>query len=429
MSKPRRLTSEYVKSLPPAPLRNGKASTLLFKDTGHRAVSNLHLRVTSGGAKSWVLIARFPSAPRHPAPRRVGDALHMTLTEARDIAIEWNKLIAKKIDPQQQAKQEAREREAVAQAEARKNADTFGAIASAYTEKYASKKRRARDIAGVVRRDLVSRWGDLPIRAIAKRHVIGMLEDMEENNGTWAAGRAHAIGRALFEWALEREHVDANPFAAVRLNKIIGERRPRTRVLQPNDLKLFWAATEGQAYPSRPFHRLLLVLGVRRDELRHASWDEIDLDAALWRLPDYRVKNSEPRIIPLPRLACEILGELPRFAGGKFVFSLNGSKPWTAHSAAKARVERRMVELNGGKPIENWRHHDLRRSFRSNLSALPTVSFHLAELMLGHRQGGITATYDRHEYLPEQRAAYEAWCARLLGIVEPRAGNVVELRA
>ena len=51
---PQRLTAEYLHQLPAAPLKAGKTATVDVPDSGRGAVAGLRLRVTSGGAKSWV---------------------------------------------------------------------------------------------------------------------------------------------------------------------------------------------------------------------------------------------------------------------------------------------------------------------------------------------------------------------------------------
>jgi integrase len=89
----------------------------------------------------------------------------------------------------------------------------------------------------------------------------------------------------------------------------------------------------------------------------------------------------------------------------------------------KQRLDRRV----GPAISVAWTLHDLRRSMRTHLSALP-ISDTVAELMIGHKQRGIRAVYDRFAYLEEQRAGFELWAARLRDIVEPPPPNVVPLR-
>jgi len=45
---------------------------------------------------------------------------------------------------------------------------------------------------------------------------------------------------------------------------------------------------------------------VRPGELRHAEWDEFDLDAAEWRIPAEKMKMGATHIVPLSKQAMEI---------------------------------------------------------------------------------------------------------------------------
>ena len=61
--------------------------------------------------------------------------------------------------------------------------------------------------------------------------------------------------------------------------------------------------------------------------------------------------------------------------------------------------------------IDDWRLHDLRRSFATHLAALG-VAPHVISVMLNHRSGfrtGVTAIYNRHEYAKEAKAAWALW--------------------
>jgi integrase len=186
-------------------------------------------------------------------------------------------------------------------------------------------------------------------------------------------------------------------------------------------------ASAEDVFPLGQFLRLLLILGCRRGELVGMTWDELDLAKATWRLEGKRTKNGDPRLVPLPALAVEMLAAMPRFTG-PFVFTTSyGKRPISGFTQIKDLLDRRVAALNDGRHLPNWRLHDLRRSMRTNLSALAILPV-VAELMIGHRQRGIAAVYDLHAYEAEQRAGFEAWARRLLSIVDPPdTGNVVPI--
>jgi integrase len=68
-----------------------------------------------------------------------------------------------------------------------------------------------------------------------------------------------------------------------------------------------------------------------------------------------------------------------------------------------------------------WRIHDLRRTAATRMAALGHP-IHVVERVLNHvagsTTGGLIAVYQRHDYLPERRAALEAWAMYLKGLAE-----------
>jgi hypothetical protein len=90
------------------------------------------------------------------------------------------------------------------------------------------------------------------------------------------------------------------------------------------------------------------------------------------------------------------------------------------------KLNARIVEAEG-KPLARWTLHDLRRTMRTNLSVLG-VRPDIAELAINHVKGGIEATYDRHRYQREIKAALALWADYLLALAEGRETNVVTLQ-
>ena len=67
-----------------------------------------------------------------------------------------------------------------------------------------------------------------------------------------------------------------------------------------------------------------------------------------------------------------------------------------------------------------FRLHDLRRTVRTRLAEMG-IPENVAEAVLGHTLPRLIRTYNRHEPVPEMRAALEAWSARLEAIVNGTA--------
>ena len=96
-------------------------------------------------------------------------------------------------------------------------------------------------------------------------------------------------------------------------------------------------------------------------------------------------------------------------------------------SKAKDRVDE-LIEKDLGK-AEAFVLHDLRRTFRTGLSAIPGISDLVRELVIGHAKPGLHKVYDRYAYLDEKRFALDAWATRLRTILNPTLANVVKLGA
>ena len=164
-------------------------------------------------------------------------------------------------------------------------------------------------------------------------------------------------------------------------------------------------------------------------------WEDIDFGSGWWTIPAERIKTDEDKgeaedyVVPLPPAAVKILRTMPVFAGSEFAFTAKGKRPLNDFGAVKRRLDRRIIELNGGEPIEPWTFHDCRRTFRTGLSSVGVLP-HIAELCLAHRQTGIARVYDLHTFEPEKRRAFAKWATRLLSIVEPSPapGKVIPIR-
>jgi hypothetical protein len=75
----------------------------------------------------------------------------------------------------------------------------------------------------------------------------------------------------------------------------------------------------------------------------------------------------------------------------------------------------------------DWVFHDLRRTMRTHLSALPVEDL-VRELVIAHAMPGLHRVYDLHSHEAEKRRCLELWEQRLAGILTPKpAADVADL--
>jgi integrase len=424
----RQLTDLKIRSLKPA--ADGKPYDI--KDT---QVPGLHVRVMPTGHRSFVLLGRFPGKP-HPTRRALGGYGELTLEEARDKAREWRKLISRGVDPQIQ---EERDR----QAALRQQCITFEAVAEDFIRDKLPTERSGREVERDIRRELIPKWGGRPIVDITPLDVRNVVKAIKDRLGTpYQAHNALITIRRLFSWAID-QHVyglESSPCDRLKPKAIVGKRLSRTRILDNDELRAFWRATGRLGYPYEPIYRMLALTGQRRNEVGWARWSEINLEQRLWTIPAERMKGGAAHVVPLTDDVVAILNELPRFKGGDCLFSTTfGKKPVRGFNRAKHKLDQHMLRswraigrLRGedrrNKTIPPFVIHDIRRTVRTGLSAIPNISDLVRELVIGHTKPGLHKVYDQYAYLDEKRFALDAWAARLRSIIEPPPANVVELR-
>jgi len=427
------LTKLTLDNAPKAP----KGQRYEYMDAGCRGLA---LRVTEKGAKSFVLRARFPNAAGRPvfARRALGRYPDMTLDEAHEAAEEWRKLLRKGLDPR---REERRKRAA----EQRERSITFGAVAADFMDRHTSKLRKAKQAKAIINAEFVKRWKDWPIVDVGPLEAAQAIRAIVARGKRYQAHNAFGYLRRLFNWAIAAGEygIEVSPVSRLRPAELIGAREPRVRVLRDEELRRVWRAAYAIPYPYGPLVQFLILTGQREREVADMTWAEVDLDKQLWTIPAERMKSDRAHEIPLAPAALSLLEALPDWKGGDYVFSTTaGKKPVNGFSKIKRRLDQWAAIVHAydceqaGKDVpkeklERWVFHDLRRTMRTHLSALPVQDM-VRELVIAHARPGLHRVYDQHGYQDEKRQCLELWEARLKGILAPptpRGGNVIALRA
>jgi integrase len=221
---------------------------------------------------------------------------------------------------------------------------------------------------------------------------------------------------AFFAWAMREGLTETNP--------VIGTSRPydrggRERVLSESELAQVWHAAGDDHYGA--IVKLLILTGLRREEIGGLRWSEVGLSAGLIQLPPRRTKNGRAHIVPLSDPAITLLRAVPRRAGRDLVFGLGSNGP-SSYSKSKRALDQRLS-------IAPWVIHDLRRSVATHMAELG-IQPHIIEAILNHVSGhkaGVAGIYNRASYDREKRAALDRWADHLLAAVEGRVSNVVTM--
>jgi integrase len=496
----KKLTVKFIDSRKKAP--SGERH-----DYADAIVPGLALRVTDRGHRSFVLVARYPLNPKNPTRRALGDYGELTLEQARQKARDWLQLIGRGIDPRTE---EERQRAALQ----RRQANSFAVVAHDFLERHATGLAKERDCRTTIEREFVRRWGARPVTEITMPEVAAAVRAIVARGSPYQAHNALGYVRRLFSWARATGEygIEASPVDQIRPTELIGKKVARNRVLADEELSWVWSAAGKLGYPYNAVFKLLILLGQREREVADMAWPEIDFGKMLWMIPAARMKGDAVHLVPLPPLAVELLGSLPRPADdarkGDFVFSTsNGEAPVNSFSKVKDRIDilvarnfepsavaqplkmsvkgqrveivatdhapfsqrdvgrvlglrhaghwsyTRITDVSSAKQVkarllipfkanesvdayllamQPWVVHDLRRTMRTHLSALPVQDL-VRELVIAHARAGMHKIYDQFAYLDEKREALQLWEKRLRGILAPptpaEVANIAEAHA
>jgi integrase len=389
-------------------------------DVMDTAVPGFGVRVNDAGKLTFILNIRFPG-DKHPSRRTLGtpgnktvvSASVFTLADARDEARRWRGAIASGIDPREEREKAQREAE-------QRRANTFEAVAEDFIASMPPTERCRKEVEQAIRREFMKPWGSRPVVDITPLDVLAVVKAMKTKGHPHQARNLLGYVRRLFSWAIAQHAygLERSPCSELKPKHIIGKKLPRKRILSDAELRAAWNAAERMAYPYGRAIQMLMLTGQRKSEITEARYSEIKQSAL--EIPAERMKSDEAHVVPLGKMASELIAALPRFGAGDYLFSTTlGKKPINGFSKPKRRLDAAMAaEL--GQEVAPFKIHDIRRSVRTHLSALP-IPQHIAERIIGHAQPGLIQTYDRWSFLDEKRQGIELWEARLRGIIASKA--------
>lgn len=442
------LTDRFLKALKPVfPKEHPKAGQGLA--TGERYdvmdadAPGLGIRVTDKGHRTFILAGRFPGK-RHYTRRELGEYGVVSLEQAREKARAWRVMVRQSVDPK--AVEEGARR-----AQERRRANSFKSVADDFfrlqvigPDPDKPLERKGPETKRDIENEFVKRWSTRPITEITWDDVREVLDAAVARGAKYQAHNLLGHIRRLFNWAIARGAygLETSPCDRKKPKVVIGKKLFRKRVLNNAELRAFWKATAAVGYPYGPLYRLLAFTIQRKSQVADARWSEFDFKQQLWTIPAERMKGDEEEaaahVVPLTADVIAILEALPEFKKGEHLFSTTfGETSVNGFSKAKTRIDALMLaelrkeaaerdEDPAAVQLEPWVNHDLRRTGRTGLSALPVPDL-VRELIIAHTKPGLHKVYDQYAYLDEKRHALELWAARLRSIVEPAPANVVHL--
>ena len=385
-------------------------------ETWDSKVPGFGVRITKAGTKSFVFLYRHKGKPRRMTLGRYPDT---GLSDARGLAQDALAKVKRGEDPQ---------------GDLPSRYAMFRSVVDEFVETHCGQHNRAStayETERLLRVEFIPLWGQHAFAEIRKADVLSVLDAIVKRGTPSLANHALAAVRKLFNWGIERGHLEFSPCMGIKRPS-----RPssRERVLNEEELTTLWHASEELGYQFGTMFQLLALTAQRRGEVAGMRWSDLDLHDATWTIPAELTKNHRQHVVPLTDGVLRIIKSVPR-VHEEWVFPARGNGgPFAGFSKAKRRLDgaanaKRHLDAieQGGEEDEvddlEWTLHDLRRTAATGMAKLG-VAPHVVERVLNHVSGqfkGVAGVYNRFGYLPEMREALGKWethVAKLLAAAE-----------
>lgn len=303
-------------------------------------------------------------------------------------------------------------------------ADTLESLFNKWYESYCIKNKKSH---GEIKRSfelyVFPVVGKLPANRISLQQWLELLEGRAKET-PYIAERILVNTKQMYKWAVKRKIVEDLVLSEIYAKDDLGVQKTSTdRVLSESEIMLVWHAVDKtrMAAKNKIFIKLCLIYGCRNGELRLAEKNHFDFDKMVWTVPPENHKtgktSKKPILRPIIPIAEELLKEAMLLNNTKHLFTNDKDDNQMGASSPVQLPYNIMqwIRRHKGHDMPHWSVHDLRRTMRTQISDIAAP--HIAEIMLGHTLPKIWQTYDRYDYMEEQREAYLKWSEKLMRLV------------
>ncbi len=372
----------------------------------------LYLAVMPSGEKAW----RYNFTSKVTGKQKTlhyGTWPALSLKDARQKHLEAKQVIAEGRDPAQE------KHDAVMKAaqEARRAGLTFEAVALDWfkTQQSGNTEKTQESTLGRMKKHILPVLGNKPLDAVSFDDCLRIVRAIEAG-GKYEMARRVAnilcqIGRHAKLCRLI-EHSFAEDLTRLLAKRPAGEKQGLPAITDSEGVARMLknlssyagnASNDLSAY-MRAALRLIPLLGQRSQELIAATWDEIDFEAALWRIPSERMKARKAHEIPLSTQAVAILRELSKYrTTSRYLFPSGGKLGHIRGESVNAAMHRAGIP-KGEMCLHGW------RKVLSTLAHEAGAPHALVEKCLAHSAGDAVAmAYDKSKLLEARRVLLQWW--------------------
>ncbi|EPR9358075.1 tyrosine-type recombinase/integrase [Acinetobacter baumannii] len=264
-----------------------------------------------------------------------------------------------------------------------------------------------------IERHIIPKFGNRDFTCISPKEWFDFFQSLQRDLGIYTqTEKLTSYCRNAYDWAKFQEKIKFNPLEGItkHLDKNQGGN------MKFVDIDEFPALIRAiRSYPKRDKAiglELFALLFPRPVELRYATWDQFDLDKAVWIKPAVIMKKDIPHAVPLPRQAIVLLKELLTYkTESNFLFPGRGSlsEPVSDNTFNTA------LNRLGYKDRQN--PHGFRHIASTQLNNRFSDKEQVVEATLAHLKKGVKGVYDKGAHFEERIGMMQWWADEIDRIV------------
>ena len=362
--------------------------------------SGLHLFVNKRGGKSWVQRITIDGRRRDIG---LGGFPAVSLAQARRMAADNREAVAEGLDPL-----------------AAKHAPAMPTFREAAHTVHAANKPRWRNARHVgawiqtLERHAMPTLGDSPLDRIDRTAVLRVLTPIWTTRPE-TARRVRQRMRTIFRWAMAHGFMDTNPAGEA----IDGALPPMPKVKEHLRSLPYQEVSEAlrtvdvsqASMAVKLCFRFLVLTAARSGEARGATWDEIDTEGRVWRIPPERMKAGVEHRVPLSGQALCVLDMAQPLRDESGLVFPSPQRRKSAMSDMTLTKVLRSVGLADRATV-----HGFRSSFKNWTLERTDTPWAVSESALAHTLGNSTEqAYARSDLFERRRALMQRWADYLTG--------------
>ena len=375
------------------------------KDYKLADADGLYLVVRPSGSKLWRMDYTL-----HGKRRSVSFGIYpdTSIALARERRLEARQLLSAGIDPSAHKQQRAKEAAIEARSTFQHVANEFMAAAV----KKGTAERTMERTRHIFKAYVIPKLGYRDIGKLKASDVLEVLTYLESRDLLETARRTRQLMGSVFKLAVLTDRATTDPTLFLQRHIKTPKVTSFPAIVHEEGFGELLRAIE--TYPT-PIVRLALkfssLVFARPGEVRFATWDEFDLEAGVWKIPEARTTKRRPHDCPLSAAAVAVLAEARELF--PYNWETNGFVFPAPHAPREHMSENTLTKA---LQILGYRNKHTPHGFRASASSIlrgrGTARAEVIEFQLAHLESSETVrAYNRASYWDERVRLMSDWAA------------------